>query len=52
MKKFLFIIFPLCVTSVFAQNYQNICTTGTTLYKPVSTYLKGIPVRFLVSIGK
>ena len=51
MKKFIFIIFFFCVNSLLAQNYQNICTTGTTLYKPVSTYFKAFRLDSLEPLG-
>ena len=51
MKKLLFIIFSLCINSLFAQNYQNICTTGTTFYRPFSTYLKAFRLDSLYLLG-
>jgi hypothetical protein len=40
MKKSIFIIFSLCVNSLFAQNYQNICSPGVTFFNNSTGVLK------------
>lgn len=51
MKKSLLIIFTICVHSLMAQNYQNICTTGITLYKSSDTYIKAFRSDSLYPLG-
>ncbi|MCX6278103.1 MAG: hypothetical protein NT004_08395 [Bacteroidetes bacterium] len=51
MKKLILFLFIFGVNAIIAQNFQNICSPGTTLYKSVSSELKAFRLDSLYPIG-
>jgi hypothetical protein len=51
MRNSILFAFIIGVNSIFAQNFQNICTPGTTLYKSASSELKAFRLDSLYPMG-
>ncbi len=51
MKKLILFLFIFGINASIAQNFQNICTTGTTLYKSASSEIKAFRLDSLYPMG-